>query len=102
MNKKVENKLKVTGNKMALKEIINKASKELADLTGFRSPRGIGAKKDGNAWIISVEVLEKTSIPDGMDLLGTYEVKMDEKGDILGYERVDLRKRADTTLQKEV
>lgn len=85
---------------MALKEIITKASAELASLTGFRSPRGIGAKKDGNDWVVTVEILEKESIPDGMDLLGAYEVKVDSHGNVLGYERTDLRKRTDTTFQK--
>ena len=86
---------------MATKDILEKAKKELADLTGFKSPSAIGFKKEGNELIATIEVIEKESIPDGMDVLGTYEVRVDESGKIIGYERTDLRKRVDTTLNKE-
>lgn len=86
---------------MATKDILEKAKKELADLTGFKSPSAIGFKKEGNELIATIEVIEKASIPDGMDVLGTYEVRVDEGGKIISYERTDLRKRVDTTLNKE-
>ncbi|MCG2688553.1 gas vesicle protein [Candidatus Parcubacteria bacterium] len=84
------------------KEVIEKAKKELADLTGFKKPAAVGSKKEGNDWFITIEVVEKESIPDGMDVLGTYEVRVDPSGSILSYERTDLRKRIDTALDKEV
>lgn len=87
---------------MATKDTIEKAKQELADLTGFKSPSAIGFKKEGNDWVATIEVVEKESIPDGMDILGTYEVRVDQGGKIIGYERTDLRKRVDTTLDKEV
>ena len=87
---------------MATKDILEKAKKELADLTGFKSPSAIGFKKEGNELIATIEVIEKASIPDGMDVLGTYEVRVDEGGKIISYERTDLRKRVDTALNKEV
>ena len=87
---------------MATKDILEKAKKELADLTGFKSPSAVGFKKEGSEMIATIEVVEKESIPDGMDVLGTYEVRIDQDGKIMGYERTDLRKRVDTTLNKEV
>jgi len=86
---------------MATKDILEKAKKELADLTGFKSPSAVGFKKEGNELIATIEVIEKESIPDGMDILGTYEVRVDDSGKIIGYERTDLRKRIDTALNRE-
>lgn len=86
---------------MTTKDILEKAKKELADLTGFKSPSAIGFKKEGNELIATIEVIEKESIPDGMDVLGTYEVRVDDSGKIISYERTDLRKRVDTTLSRE-
>jgi len=86
---------------MTTKDILEKAKKELADLTGFKSPSAIGFKKEGAELIAIIEVIEKESIPDGMDILGTYEVRVEQDGKIIGYERTDLRKRVDTTLNKE-
>lgn len=87
---------------MATKDILENAKKEFANLTGFKSPSAIGFKKEGNELVATIEVIEKESIPDGMDILGTYEVRVDESGKIIGYERTDLRKRIDTALNKEV
>ncbi|MDP3043362.1 MAG: gas vesicle protein GvpO [bacterium] len=87
---------------MATKDILEKAKKELADLTGFKSPSAIGFKKEGNELIATIEVIEKASIPDGMDVLGAYEVRVDESGKIISYKRTDLRKRVDTALNPEV
>jgi len=81
---------------MEPKELIEKAKKQLADLTDFASPAGTGLRKEKEGWVVTVEVVEKKSIPDGMDLLGTYEVRVDLKGNMLGYERKGLRKRIDT------
>jgi len=87
---------------MTTKDIIEKAKKELVSLTEFKSPNAIGVKKEGNEWVIMIELIEKESIPDGMDVLGTYEVHADQNGGILNYKRVNLRKRVDTALNPEV
>lgn len=79
-----------------IKDIIEKVKKELIDLTGFSSPSAVGVKGKDNSWVLTIQVIEKTSIPESMDLLGVYEVETDREGNILGYERVELRRRADT------
>ena len=79
-----------------INDVIENAKKELAALTGFTSPAGIGIQKAGTGWVVTIEIVEKKSIPDGMDLLGLYEVQADAKGDVTGYTRKGLRKRIDT------
>lgn len=95
---KPEPELKKT---MPTKELIEKAKRDLANLTGFKFPAAVGFKEEEGGLVVTIEVVEKESIPDGMDVLGTYEVRVDENGSILGYERTDLRKRSDTGLVKE-
>ena len=102
-DKRTEIKIINEKNKfMATKDIVERAKRELADLTGFKSPSAVGFKKDGNDLTVTVEVIEKESIPDGMDVLGTYEVRVDDGGKIISYKRTDLRKRVDTSLNTEV
>ena len=81
---------------MEPKEIIEQAKKQLADLTGFKEPAGIGFKKEKEGWVVTCEIIEKKSIPEGMDVIGTYEVRLDVKGDLLGYEKIAMRKKMDT------
>ena len=97
----IQDKQQLKIQNMTTKDILEKAKKELADLTGFKSPSAVGFKKEGDELIATIEVIEKESIPDGMDVLGTYDVRVDEGGKIISYERIDLRKRIDTALNKE-
>lgn len=82
---------------MTPKEISEKAKRELAALTGFKSPTVIGVGREGKDWRVTVEIMEKSSIPEGFDVLGIYAVRMDAGGELLGYERERMRKRMETT-----
>ena len=94
-------KLNLPEKTMEIKDIIEKAKTALADLTGFKTPRGIGAKKAGKEWIVRVEITEKSSIPEAMDVLGIYDVHLDDEGNVLNYERKGLKKRGDTEARIE-
>ena len=86
---------------MEPKELIESAKKQLADVTGFKEPAGIGLKQEKGGWIVTIEIIEKKSIPDGMDVLGTYEVHLGPEGNLISYKRKELRKRTDTVISKE-
>ena len=45
---------------------------------------------------MTLEALERRAIPDTMDILGIYEVHLDNNGSFLSFERKRLRKRGDT------
>jgi len=83
---------------MNIKEVIEKVKKGISELTTLKLSTVVGASKDeeNGAWKVTVELLEKESIPDSMDLLGTYEAQIDEGGEIVRFKRMGLRKRGDT------
>jgi len=87
---------------MNITDVILKARNELHKVTGLDLVTTLKTVKDEKGWHVFVEMIEKHSIPDGMDILGTYEVRVDQNGNIIRYERTDLRKRIDTALVKEV
>lgn len=76
--------------------IVNQAKKELAALTNLELSTVMGVTKEGEEWLVTLEMIEKRSIPDSMDLLGTYEVRADTNGQIVNFNRISLRKRCDT------
>jgi alcohol dehydrogenase class IV len=86
--------------KMNIKSVTERAKIELKDLTGFDASSVTSIKKEGDTWKVMVELLEKIGIPDRMDILGIYEARIDNTGDLVGYERKGLRKRGDTTGQE--
>ena len=71
--------------------LIEKAREELSKLTGLKASSTVGAAKDEKGWHISIEMLEKQSIPDQMDILATYEALLDDEGNFLGFERKSRR-----------
>ena len=77
--------------------IASQAKKELASLTNLELSTILGTSKEGEEWVVTLEMVEKKSIPDAMDILGTYEVRLDSSGQVLNFNRISLRKRGDTT-----
>lgn len=80
----------------ALMELIDKAKNDISKLTGLESSSIVKTTKIDGGWQIAIEMVEKRSIPDGMDILATYEVKLDEQGNVLEFNRKGMRKRMET------
>jgi hypothetical protein len=53
------------------------------------------AARDDEGWRVTAEVVERKSVPDTSDLLGIYELRLDEAGNLLRYERTRMRRRCD-------
>lgn len=86
---------------MTVPKLVERAREQLAEVTGLELSSTLGASKDEDGWHISVEVIEKQSIPDGMDILATYETRLNDKGELLNFRRKKLRKRIDTPEEEE-
>jgi hypothetical protein len=83
-----------------LDDLIEQVRKELNKLVGLKVSSTVGAAKDDEGWHISVEMLEKESVPDQMDILSIYEAITDEEGKILGFTRTGMRKRMDIRIKE--
>jgi hypothetical protein len=77
-------------------EIIKKAQEEFARLSKIPVDGVTGLSKSEEGWVVSLEGLERRAIPDTMDVLGLYEVRLDNEGNLLGFDRKKLRKRGET------
>ena len=77
-------------------EIVKKAQEEFTRLS--KAPVGgvVGLSKTAEGWVVSLEALERKAIPDTMDILGLYEVHLDNEGNLLDFQRKKLRKRGET------
>lgn len=54
----------------------------------------VSATQDG--WRAIVEVVERRAVPDTQDVIGRYEIELDEDGVVQGYRRLDRYRRGDT------
>ncbi|SDK43815.1 gas vesicle protein [Streptomyces indicus] len=69
-------------------EAVRAGREQLAELIGqpVESVSSFAATEDG--WLLEVEVLELSRVPDTMSLLASYEVTLDDEGMLTGYRRV--------------
>ena len=81
---------------MEVSEAVKTVLAEFPTLTNLKASGVVGISHGEEGWVVSIEMLEKKSIPDSMDVLGLYEVKVDDRGKIVDFSRVKLRKRGDT------
>jgi len=86
----------------SMQELIEKAREELSNITGLELSTTLGAAKEEKGWKVTIEMVEKHSIPDQMDILAIYEVFLDDDGNVIEFNRARLRKRVDTEGIEEV
>ena len=86
---------------LSMSEVIQKARSELNNLIGLDISSTVKAVREDEGYLVAVEVIEKHSIPDGMDILATYEAKVDPDGNMLEFKRTRMRKRIDTEDSEE-
>lgn len=81
---------------MNANEVIERAQQEFIRL-GKKSADGVaGLSRTEKGWAVLLEAIERKAIPDTMDILGLYEMHLDNEGNLLGLDRKKLRKRGET------
>lgn len=88
---------------MALKmtELAERARQQLAEVTGFKPVAVVGGYSDTEGWHITVDMLEMARLPESTDILGTYEVSLDEEGNMLKFEKKRARLRSESYEEEE-
>ncbi|MBI2855333.1 MAG: gas vesicle protein [Chloroflexi bacterium] len=82
-------------------ELLERAKKQLADVTGLRPEGIVRAFKDNGGWRVGVEMLEMSRIPPATDMLGDYEVLLAEDGSMVRFERRKTRLRGEPVDEEE-
>lgn len=67
--------------------IVRRAREQLRDLRGLDAESVSSIKHTGDGWRVCLDVVELRRVPESTDVLGTYEVDLDDDGNLLAYER---------------
>ncbi|MDI6869286.1 MAG: gas vesicle protein GvpO [Coprothermobacterota bacterium] len=84
-----------------MKEIAERAKAQLEEVTGLKAVTVTGVFKDEQGWRIALDMLEMSRIPTATDVLGEYEVLLDEEGNMLRFERKRTRLRGEPMENEE-
>ena len=80
---------------MRPRELLDVAREQVAELVGKEVEAVSGLHRDGDEdWVVIVEVLELERVPNTMDILASYEVKLSDDGEVLGFNRARRYHRA--------
>jgi hypothetical protein len=83
----------VTGQ-LTMSQVIDSVFRTLATLK-LKVSSVTSVSRDEGGWRVTAEVVERRAVPDSGDLLGIYDLRLDEGGGILRYERTRMRRRSD-------
>jgi hypothetical protein len=85
--------------KLSAGELGQAALLTVQQLTGYRPEAVTGLRWDeeSDTWCVAVDVLEMARIPNTTDVLGSYEVQLDDNGTLRGYRRLRRFNRSDTS-----
>jgi hypothetical protein len=89
-----ENDEKAARPSVSAREMTQAAMEALEELTGRKPEAATGLMWDGESWLVNVDVLELSRIPNTTDLLATYVVQLDADGNLSGYKRTKRFQRS--------
>jgi len=78
-------------------EIAQRAKEQLAQLTGLEPDTVSALSKDEEGWHVTVDIIEMKYVPDTRDVLACYEALLDDKGNLLSYQRTRRYRRDQVT-----
>lgn len=70
-----------------------KAKEEFAHLTGLSDLVAIGAEHTDHGWHITVEAVEVHRIPEAHDIIGQYDLLLDDEGSLQNCKRTGRHRR---------
>jgi hypothetical protein len=73
--------------RLSAQELSQAALSTVEELTGYTPEAVTGLEWDDELWHVTVDVLELARVPNTTDVMGTYEVRLDEQGTLRGYRR---------------
>ena len=84
-------------------KVAQHARRELAEITGLKAEAVTSLEQqDDGTWIVTVELLELSRVPETDDILGSYETELDESGELVGYRRVRRYPRSQAGAEQTV
>jgi hypothetical protein len=74
--------------KLTLRQVGQVALTEVADLVGVPGEGVTAIRKNDDGWVVTVELLELARVPATTDVLASYDVHVDNDGDVTEYHRI--------------
>ncbi|AUV82454.1 gas vesicle protein [Salinigranum rubrum] len=85
-----------------LVEVRERVVANAAGLVGHPLDNVVAITSRDEGWTATVEVVERTAVPDTQDILGRYELLLDDSPVVTEYRRVGRSRRGDTEQEEQL
>jgi Gas vesicle synthesis protein GvpO len=75
------------GSRLPVNEAIRTASRYVRELTGREPDSVSGVGRSDQGWTVTIDVVELQRIPSSTDVMGSYEVLIDDDGELVDFHR---------------
>lgn len=82
------------GDDTTLRDAMLRAREALEDMRGEEVEGVVAAERHDDGFTIELQVVELRRVPRSTDVVGTYEVELDEDGEVTAYRRIARSTRA--------
>ena len=72
---------------MVPRRLLDAAREQIADVVGHGVETVSGLHRNGDGWLVTLEVVEVARIPESTDVLASYEVELDGDRNLVRYAR---------------
>jgi Gas vesicle synthesis protein GvpO len=87
-SRRSQNGSRRNSSKLSGREAIARVRAELPELLGLTVDSILGLEQaEGKGWTVTAQVVELARIPRSTDVLGAYEVTLDDHGELVGARR---------------
>jgi hypothetical protein len=73
---------------MSVRGAVQRVRRDFPELVGRPVEAVLGVQRDDDGFKVTVQVVELARIPNSTDVLGAYQVTLDDGGEMTGYRRV--------------
>ena len=81
----------------SLEQVIRLGASRMQEMTNLQFSTMVAVEPSDDGWHLQLELVEKESIPHGMDVLGLYDAWFDPDGSLLRFARRSVRRRSDVS-----
>jgi len=76
-----------SNGKVGARDAVKRAVEQVAELTSRPVEGVLGVERADDQWVVTLELLELRRVPDSTDVLASYAVVVDDRGELQQYRR---------------
>jgi hypothetical protein len=76
-----------SNGRVSAPQVVRRAIEQVRELTGRPVEGVLGLQRAEEGWVVTIEVVELRRVPDSTDVLGSYAVAVDARGELQEYRR---------------